>query len=292
MRIVLFGKNGQVGWELQQLLPKFGDLVSLGREDLDVSNVQALQNTLDQIKPHLIINASAYTDVDRAEKEISLAMKVNAEAPGVMAEMTNKLKAVFIHYSTDYVFDGNHDTPYTEADLPNPLSLYGKSKWEGEKNIAQAGGAYLILRTSWVYSMRENTFVNKVLSWARTNKTLKIVNDQFSNPTWASALAEATSLLLSQNSDNLYQTIFDRRGTYHLAGSGYTSRFEWANQILANASNRTDLLVQAIEPVSSEEFPLPAQRPLFSALDCSKFEKTFGNRLPDWEKSLKIAMGE
>ena len=292
MRIVLFGKNGQVGWELQQLLPKFGNLTSLGREDLDVSNIQALQNILDHIKPHLIINASAYTNVDRAEKESTLAMKVNAKSPGVMAETANKLKAIFIHYSTDYVFDGNHNIPYTEDEKPNPLNIYGKSKLEGEKNIARAGGAYLILRTSWVYSMRGNTFVNKVLSWARTNKTLKIVNDQFSNPTWASALAEATSLLLSQNSDNLYQTIFDKRGTYHLAGSGYTSRFEWANQILANASNRTDLLVQAIEPVSSEEFPFPAQRPLFSALDCSKFEKTFGIRLPDWKKSLKTAMEE
>jgi dTDP-4-dehydrorhamnose reductase len=292
MRIVLFGKNGQVGWELHRLLPKLGDVIALGREDADISNIQAVQKTLNEIKPDLVINASAYTDVDRAEKEPELAMKVNAQAPAAMAETARKLGAVFIHYSTDYVFDGRHDTPYTEDEPANPLNVYGKSKLMGEKNIDQAGGAYFILRTSWVYSMRGNTFVNKVLGWARTNKTLKIVNDQISNPTWARALAEATVLLISKNKDNLYDVIHAGHGIYHLAGSGYTSRFEWAKQILASASDRTDLLVQSIEPVSSDEFPLPAARPLFSALDCSKFTRTFDIRLPDWEESLWAAMAE
>ena len=292
MRVVLFGKNGQVGWELEKLLTDLGDVSAFGRQELDVSNLNQVQKTLLELKPDLIINASAYTEVDRAEKEPDKTMSVNAEAPGIMAEMARKLNAVFIHYSTDYVFDGNQKEPYTEDDSTNPLNLYGKSKLAGEKNIEQAGGAFITLRTSWVYSMRGSTFVNKLLAWARNNETLRVVDDQISNPTWARALAEATHSVISANRGNLQDVIKERSGLYHLAGGGYTSRYEWAKQILANASNRTDLLAHTIEPVSSEEFPLPAARPAFSALDCSKFEKTFNIHLPAWQESLKTAMTE
>ena len=290
MKIVLFGKNGQLGWEFERSLPLLGNVVSLDREELDLCNPSEVQGTLSDLKPDLIINASAYTDVDGAEKEPELAMKVNALAPGIMADMSRKLGAVFIHYSTDYVFDGREKTPYTENDPTNPLNVYGKSKLMGEENVKQAGDAYLILRTSWVYSLRGNSFVNKVLGWSRKNNLLRIVDDQVSSPTWARMLAELTTLLLAQNQGNLHENTREQCGIYHLAGSGYTSRYEWAKQILANDPQRAEQTVQDIEPGRSEEFPTPATRPLFSALDCTRFEKTFGLRLPPWSSTLELAM--
>ena len=292
MKIVLFGKNGQLGWEFQRILAKLGEVIALGRNDLDLSDLRAIQTTLGDLKPHLIINASAYTDVDLAESEVETAMRINALAPGVMAEMARKLGSVFIHYSTDYVFDGKSDMPYTENDQVNPLNTYGKSKLMGEENIREAGDAYLILRTSWVYSLRGNSFVNKVLGWARKNETLRIVSDQISNPTWARMLAEITSLMLARTSPNLFETIRESHGIYHVAGSGQTSRYEWAKQILANDPYRSEQVVRHIEPAFSKEFPAPAVRPLFSALDCSRFEATFGLRLPGWSDTLQLGMAE
>jgi len=290
MKIVLFGKNGQLGWEFQRTLPTLGEVISLGRDDLDLSDLHAVQHTLEKLKPDLIINTSAYTEVDLAETEAELAMKINARAPGIMAETARKCGAVLIHYSTDYVFDGRKDTPYSEDDPTNPLNVYGSSKLKGEENIRQAGDAYLILRTSWVYSLRGNSFVNKVLGWARKNETLKVVSDQISNPTWARMLAEVTSLMTAQYRAYLLDTIRERRGIYHLAGNGYISRYEWAKQILANDPDRTEQVVRVMEPALSEDFPTPAVRPLFSALDCTRFEETFGLQLPDWRHTLDLAM--
>ena len=290
MKIVLLGKNGQLGWEFQRTLPILGEVISLDRAELDLCDLGAVQNILNELKPDLIVNASAYTDVDLAEKENDRNMKINAVAPGLMAEMASKLRAVLIHYSTDYVFDGRKNALYTERDKTHPLNMYGKSKLAGEENIKQAGDAYLILRTSWVYSLRGNTFVNKVLRWSRQNKTLKIVSDQVSSPTWARSLAEITNVVLAQNKKDLYENIRERHGIYHVAGSGYTSRYEWAKQILANDPEPSEQTLQTIEPALSEDFPTPAVRPLFSALDCTRFEKTFGLQLPAWEQTLKLAM--
>jgi dTDP-4-dehydrorhamnose reductase len=292
MKIVLIGKNGQLGREFQLTLPRLGEVISLGREELDVSNLQTVSNILISLKPNLIINASAYTEVDLAEKEVDTALKINATAPGVMAEAARKVGAVLIHYSTDYVFNGKKNSPYTESDPTNPLNVYGNSKLAGEENVKQAGGAYLILRTSWIYSLRGHSFVNKVLKWAHKNKSLKIVSDQIGSPTWAKALAEITNMAIAASKANLLDIVQERRGIYHLAGSGYTSRYEWAKQILANDPNRTEQLVQSIEPVSSEEFPTPALRPLFTALNCAKFEESFGLRLPNWDESLQLALIE
>ena len=257
---------------------------------MDLSNPYAVQTALDDLRPNLIVNASAYTEVDLAESQVELAMKVNAASPGVMAEAARNFGAVFIHYSTDYVFDGEGDKPYKESDPANPLNVYGRSKLKGEENIAQAGDAYLILRTSWVYGSRGNGFVNKVLGWARKNKTLKIVSDQVSSPTWARTLAEFTSRALVLSGADLLESVRERRGIYHVACSGYTSRYEWAKQIIANDPNRTEQLVQTIEPALTSEFPTPAVRPPFSALDCTRFEETFGLQLPDWNATLKLAM--
>lgn len=290
MKIVLLGKNGQLGWEFQRTLPILGEVISLDRAELDLCDLDAVQNILNELRPDLIVNASAYTDVDLAEKENDRNMKINAVAPGLMAEMASKLRAVLIHYSTDYVFDGRKNALYTERDRTHPLNMYGKSKLAGEENIKQAGDAYLILRTSWVYSLRGNTFVNKVLRWSRQNKTLKIVSDQVSSPTWARSLAEITNVVLAQNKTDLYENIRERHGIYHVAGSGYTSRYEWAKQILANDPEPSEQTLQTLEPALSEDFPTPAVRPLFSALDCTRFEKTFGLQLPAWEQTLKLAM--
>jgi dTDP-4-dehydrorhamnose reductase len=290
MKIVLFGGNGQLGWELERSLPALGDVTSLNREQLDISDLDAVQSFLSQSKPDLIVNASAYTDVDRAESEPELVTKVNAMAPGVMAEASRQLRAVLIHFSTDYVFDGRTNRPYTETDATAPLNVYGMSKLVGEDSIKQACDAFLILRTSWVYSLRGNTFVNKVLGWARKNSILKIVDDQVSSPTWARALAEITCILLSQNRENLYDWIHEQHGIYHIAGSGYASRYEWAKQILASDPKRSEQTVQTIEPGRSEDFPTPATRPLFSALDCLHFETTFRLRLPPWRDTLELAM--
>jgi len=292
MKIVLIGKNGQLGSELRQVLPALGEMIALGRDELDVLDYLAIQKTLIELQPGLIINASAYTEVDLAETQIDLAEKINAQAPGIMAEIAHKTNAVFIHYSTDYVFDGKKHTPYSETDLTHPLNVYGKSKLKGEENIKQAGDVYLILRTSWIYSLRGNSFVNKVLRWSRGNKILKIVSDQISNPTWARALAEITTQAIATNKSNPLDIFRERSGIYHLAGSGYTSRYEWAKQILANDPKRTEQLVQTIEPVSSDEFPTPAMRPLFSALNCEKFTETFGLHMPSWENALRKAMSE
>jgi dTDP-4-dehydrorhamnose reductase len=290
MRIVLFGRNGQLGWEFERILPLLGEVIALGRDEMDVSDLHNVQKTLEEVKPDLIINTSAYTEVDRAETEVERAMKVNALAPAVMAESAHKTGAVFIHYSTDYVFDGTSNFPYTELDRTNPLNVYGQSKLMGEENIKQAGDAYLILRTSWVYSLRGNSFVNKVLSWARKNETLKVVGDQIGSPTWARMLAGITSLMIAQNNSNLLEIIREKRGVYHMAGSGYTSRYEWAKQILANDPNLSEQVVQSLEPSLSKDFPTPATRPLFSALNCTRFEERFGLQLPVWDKTLKLAM--
>ena len=292
MNILLFGKNGQLGREFQKILPELGNVTSLDYEEVDLRDLNALRKVLDELKPHLIINASAYTAVDRAETEQETAMTINSAAPGAMAEWARRARAVLIHYSTDYVFDGRKGSPYIESDRANPLNVYGRSKLAGEENIQQAGEAYLILRTSWVYSVGGIGFVNKVLEWSRKNLTMRIVSDQISNPTWARDLAQATFSMISTHRDNLQDVMKERRGLYHLVGSGYASRYEWTKVILANDPNRTEQMVKILEPASSDEFPTPALRPLFSALDCSKFTEIFGLSLPDWSESLRVAMTE
>jgi dTDP-4-dehydrorhamnose reductase len=293
MRIVLFGKNGQVGWELQRILPSFGQVIALDYDDLDLADLKLLQRRLDELKPNLIVNASAYTAVDRAESERDLAMKVNGQAPGIMAEAAHRTGAMLVHYSTDYVFDGTKGSPYVESDVPSPLNVYGESKLAGEKAIQQVADTYLILRTSWVYSTRlQNGFVQKVLAWARQNETLRIVEDQFGCPTWARMLAEMTGLLIAKGSSQLDEYFKQYRGVYHVAGKGSASRFEWAKAILAHDPYRDEQLAKHLETALSSDFPTPAARPMYSVLNCAHFESTFGFRIPNWTESLKLAMGE
>lgn len=291
MRIILFGKNGQVGWELQRILPVLGQVIAFDYEELDLADLKALETQLDELKPDLIVNASAYTAVDQAESERDLAMKVNGQAPGIMAEAARKSGGMLVHYSTDYVFDGKKGSPYFETDTPNPLNVYGESKLVGEKAIQQSADTYLILRTSWVYSTRlQAGFVNKVLAWARQNEMLRIVDDQVSCPTWARILAEATGLLIARGGKNVTEYFKTNSGLYHVAGRGNTSRFRWARAILAHDPLKGEQKTKRIEPALSSDFPTPAARPSYSALNCSSIEDTFGLHIPDWEDSLQLAM--
>ena len=290
MKILLLGKNGQLGWELQRCLAPLGEVRALDYPEIDLANRDSLRDSIRANKPEVIVNATAYTAVDRAESESELAYAINAAGPAAIAEEAKSLGAALIHFSTDYVFDGTKGEPYVETDTPNPLSVYGKSKLAGEQAIQSIGGAYLILRTAWVYSTRRDSFISKVLQWARQNETLKIVDDQVSNPTWARMLAQATALLLARAGNNFYPWLAGRKGLYHLAGDGYVSRLEWARKILELDPHRDEQVCKEILPALTSDFPTPAQRPLFSALDCDHFTATFGLRLPAWESALRMAM--
>ncbi len=285
MRIILFGKNGQLGWEFQRILLSLGEVIALDYRDLDLTDLITLETKLNELKPDLIVNASAYTAVDRAETEQELAMKVNREAPGIMAESARRSGATLIHYSTDYVFDGTKRVPYVETDPTNPINVYGHSKLAGKRAIQQAGEAFLILRTSWVYSLRsKGGFVNKVLQWSRQNETLRIVEDQAGSPTWARMLAELTALLIAKGGNELFNYIKSHYGIYHLSGKGGISRFEWARAILRYDARPEEQVIKKLEAALSSEFSTPAARPAYSALNCELFEKTFGLRIPGWEE--------
>ena len=286
MKILLLGKNGQLGWELERTLSPLGQVTGMDYAELDLNDFDALRAAVRQLQPGLIVNASAYTNVDKAESEPELANAINGTVPGILAEEASRLKASLIHYSTDYVFDGTQDHPYTEAAITRPLGTYGSSKLAGERAIEAVGGAYMILRTAWVYSLRGNSFVNKVLQWSRQNETLRVVDDQVSNPTWARLLAEVTAQVLARGSEIVSQ----KRGIYHLAGGGYASRFEWAREILKLDLKPAEQVTKHLVPASTRDFPTPAVRPLFSALNCACFENTFGLRLPDWREALRMAM--
>jgi dTDP-4-dehydrorhamnose reductase len=302
MRLLLLGKVGQLGWELCRTLAPLGHVIALDYPEIDLAKPHSLAALVDEVRPAVIINATAYTAVDRAESEQPLAMAINGSAPGILAEAARRHRAALLHFSTDYVFDGQKGSPYLETDTPNPLSVYGGSKLAGEQAIAQAGDAWLILRTSWVYSLRRDSFVTKVLAWARTQPTIRIVDDQISNPTWARMLAEVTAQMLAKaltgdlsggqavSSPAIVDWLHARRGLYHLAGSGYASRLEWARAILRLDPQPDEHVLQELLSAQTIEFPTPARRPLFSALNCDKFVHTFGLILPDWEAALQLAM--
>lgn len=288
MKILLFGAMGQLGSELQRTLLPLGEIAAYDIHNLNLENFKDVRETIHAENPNVIVNASAYTAVDQAEKEADRAFAVNGEIPGLFAEECARLNAFLIHYSTDYVFDGTKETPYLEGDTPNPLGVYGKSKRVGEEAIESGKANYLILRTSWVYSQNRSSFVTKVLEWARKQEVMSVVSDQVSNPTWARTLADVTAQLLAKGVDCLTE----HRGLYHVAGVGYASRLEWAKKIIELDPSKHEQKVREIVPALTSDFPTPAQRPLFSALDCSLFQSTFEIALPPWEVALQRAMTE
>ncbi len=286
MNILLLGRNGQLGWELARCLLPLGHLITLDYPEIDLANPDLTRRAVRQAAPQLIVNAAAYTAVDGAESDPDLAYAVNCTGPRILAEEARALGAVLVHYSTDYVFDGAQGRPYVETDLPHPLNVYGQSKLAGEQAIQAVDGDYLILRTAWVYSLRGDSFVTKVLKWARQHETLRIVDDQVSNPTWARLLAEVTAQLLARAGS----AVREHKGLYHLAGGGYASRFEWALEILRLDPSRHEQKVRQVLPTPTADFPTPAQRPLFSALDCSLFTESYSMALPAWQSTLRLAM--
>lgn len=306
MNILLFGNQGQLGWELQRTLPTLGEVVSLDYPRIDLVQPESIRHVIHDLMmtrkfpPDILINATAYTAVDQAEDERQKAFAINALAPAIMAEEASRLNAAFIHYSTDYVFDGQLGKAYLESDQPNPMNVYGESKLAGEQSIVSImetsnpsnWNAYLILRTSWVYSLRGNSFVNKVLRWSRQQKKLRLVTDQVGNPTWARFLAETTAQLLAmaKNQKDPIGWLSERKGLYHLAGDGWASRYEWGKYILTLDPHPEEHLVETLEPALTYEFPSPARRPPFSALDCSHFISMFNLRLPDWKEALSLAL--
>jgi len=289
-KILQIGTIGQLGWELLRTCAPLGEVVALDYPDVDLSDSNGLRELVRSVKPDIIINAAAYTNVDKAESEPELARAINAIGPGVLAEEAKKIDAVLVHYSTDYVFDGTKGSPYVETDQPNPLNVYGQTKLEGEQAVAASGCVNLVLRTSWVYSMRQGGFVTKVLQWARTQEVMRVVDDQISGPTSARLLAEMSALLLAKLDYCAYDWLEANSGVFHIAGDGACSRYEWAQKILQLDPHKEEQVVKTIERASSSEFPVPAERPMISVLNNDKLEKTFGLRLPSWEVGLRLTL--
>lgn len=288
MNILLLGRNGQLGWELNRTLLPLGNVRAIDYPEIDMADPKSIRKVIDKVQPKLIVNATAYTNVDKAESEKGLAKAINGIGPGIVAQEARKLKAILVHYSTDYVFgDIRRKAPYSEEDLPNPMNVYGVSKLEGEKAVQEVGGSYLIFRTSWVYSMRGNSFVTKVLKWAKSQNELHVVEDQVSTPTWARFLAEATSSALSKVMSTNCTDIISYWGLYHLTDGGITSRYEWAKQILKVVYGEAQIKVY---PARTNEFPTSAARPEYSVLNCDKFVQTFEGVLPGWKNTLSLAL--
>ncbi|MEW6718217.1 MAG: dTDP-4-dehydrorhamnose reductase [Chloroflexota bacterium] len=292
-KILLLGKYGQVGWELQRTLASLGEVIALDFPEIDVGDPKSIRNILQTTQPEVIINATAYNAVDQAEKEPEIAMRVNGRGPACLAEQANKLEAALIHYSSDYVFDGSKGEPYTETDSPNPLNVYGRTKLLGEQAVQDGCEAYLIFRTSWVYSLRRECFVTKVLSWAKEQDHLRIVTDQVSSPTWCRVLAEITAQTLAMGNRNIVSWIKERKGAYHLSCRGSASRYEWAEAILKQAHNsNVEKRTKRIYPAVSADFSNPAERPKYTVLNCQRFINTFGLHPPEWKEALQLAMEE
>lgn len=289
-KILLLGNTGQVGWELNRTLLTLGELTALDYPQIDMADPDSITQVVREIKPNLIINATAYTNVDKAEQEPDLAMAINGTGPGILAEEARSLNCALIHYSTDYVFDGTKGEPYTEEDQPNPLNVYGKTKLAGERAIQDVGSAYLIFRTSWVYSLRRPCFVTKVLQWARENKTLRIVDDQVSNPTWARTLAEATAQVIAQGRGKVVDYMQENRGLYHMTDKGQCSRYDWAKAILECNPNKGEQVVSTLLPAKSVDFASPASRPLISILSLDLVKTKFKLEISDWRVSLGLCM--
>jgi dTDP-4-dehydrorhamnose reductase len=285
MRILLLGKNGQLGWESHRALSPLGEVIALDYPDIDLTQPDSLTGLVREIRPQVVFNATAYTLVDKAESEPEKCRLINAVSPGVLAAAARGAGAALIHFSTDYVFDGQKSDAYNEEDPTHPLNTYGRTKLEGEQAVANEGGAYLILRTSWVYSTRRDSFVSKVLEWAAKNPNLRIVDDQVSGPTWARTLAETAALLVARARSDPFGWLGERAGLYHLSGRGWGSRLEWAQEIL-----RLDGQERVVLPAKTAEFPAPAERPLQTRMDCAKFERVFDLGLPEWHSALKLAM--
>ena len=285
MKILLLGKNGQVGWELQRSLAPLGELLALDRSSTshcgDLSNLDGLAETVRVFRPDVVVNAAAYTAVDKAESDQHTAHLVNALAPAVLSRACEAIGAELVHFSTDYVFDGAGQKPWLESDATGPLNVYGHSKLAGEKGIAKQGAKHVIFRTSWVYGTEGGNFAKTMLRLAQEREKMAVINDQFGAPTGAALLADITALCL-QRDQHL-------SGIYHLAAAGETTWHAYAKYVLQQAQSLKPSLkytVKEVAAVPTSEFPTPAQRPLNSRLNCSKLQQALQCQLPDWQKGV------
>jgi len=278
LKILLTGREGQVGWELQRSLVALGDVVATNRHELDLRDSTAIRRTVREARPDIIVNAAAYTAVDNAESERDIATQVNGIAPAILAEQAKLLGALLVHYSTDYVFDGSKQAPYTEEDRPNPLSVYGRTKLDGEQAVAASKCRHLIFRTSWVYGPRGRNFLLAILKAAREKPELRVVDDQFGAPTSSAAIAEATARVLRAGGPE---------GLYHMSASGRTTWFNFAQAILRKVAIATPVV-----PIRSDQYPAKAIRPRNSVLDNARLKQAFGVSLPGWESQLEQVMGQ
>jgi dTDP-4-dehydrorhamnose reductase len=284
MKILLIGKNGQVGWELRRTLAPLAEVVAVDYPEINFTDALALRQLVAGMRPDVVVNAAAYTAVDKAETETELCRQINAVAPGILAEEAKKLGALMVHYSTDYIFDGTKTSPYVETDAPNPLGAYGRSKLEGDRAVKASGANHLIFRLCWVYGARGQNFMLTMQRLAREREKLRVVGDQFGCPTWSRMIAEATALALKQVLAGADRSAFN--GEYHLAAGGQSDWHEFASRII-EWMPEAERKCRAVEKITTAEYPTPAKRPAYSVLDCGKLQKTFGLRLPDWETSLR-----
>jgi len=285
MKILLLGKNGQVGWELQRSLAPFGELLALDRHSSshcgDLANLESLAETVRVFRPDVVVNAAAYTAVDKAESDAEMAHLVNALAPEVLARACAAIDATLIHFSTDYVFDGTGQMPWREADATGPLNVYGRSKLAGEQGIAKQGAKHVIFRTSWVYGTEGGNFAKTMLRLAQEREKMTVINDQFGAPTGAALLADVTALAL--------QASLPLSGIYHFAAAGETTWFDYAQHVLKQAKTlkpSLNFVVKELLPVATSEFPTPAKRPLNSRLNCSRLEQALQIKLPAWQTGV------
>ena len=284
MKILLIGKNGQVGWELRRTLAPLAEVVAVDYPEINFTDTLALRQLVAATRPNVVVNAAAYTAVDKAETETELCRQINAVAPGVLAEEAKKIGALMVHYSTDYIFDGTKTSPYAETDTPNPLGAYGRSKLEGDRAVMASGANHLIFRLCWVYGARGLNFMLTMQRLAREREKLRVVGDQFGCPTWSRMIAEATAQAVKQvlAGPDISKFI----GEYHLAAGGQSNWHEFASRIIEGMPE-AERKCRVVEKITTAEYPTPAKRPAYSVLDCGKLQKTFGLRLPDWETSLR-----
>lgn len=297
MRILLIGRFGQVAWELQRSLLCLGEVIAVDRHSqplrLDLAEPQSIAPVVAAVKPAVIINAAAYTAVDKAEQQPELAQRVNGDALSVLAQAAKRCQALLVHYSTDYVFDGLADKPYTENQTTAPQGAYGKSKLVGEQAIIDAGVRHLILRTAWVYGARGHNFLLTILRLLQSRDTLNVVADQIGAPTWSRQIALATSFILAQNSHNGQIELAGREGIYHLTCTDATSWFGFASEI-ARQARHLSLITREVSvlPIKTSEYPTPAKRPAYSVLSGDKLYSQFGLRLPTWQLALTHCLAE
>ena len=295
MKILLLGKNGQVGWELQRSLAPLGQVVALDRAGEgglcgDLADLQGLAASVRAVQPQLIVNAAAYTAVDKAESEPELAQRINAEAPAMLAREAVASGALLVHYSTDYVFDGSGDQPWREDAATGPLNVYGATKLAGEQAIVQAGCAHLILRTSWVYAARGGNFAKTMLRLAAERERLTVIDDQWGAPTGAELIADVTAHAIAQTRQQPA-----KGGTYHLAAAGETTWFSYAKHVLASANKAQPAIkIKATEllPIPTSAYPTPARRPHNSRLDTRQLQASFGLALPPWQQGVARMLAE